>query len=331
MPQFLETNLKKLKTMTIENTKTYRGTEADQIFFRPIFEGTNNLGVRVLYNMPVPTTVQVWSRPNNVLTEFTSGWNGGQCSEKLQKTIDMRRVKAESQFSSSDYTSMVLEQIVGSGTANYGDLTGTDLEKAETEMFRKAIAEGVRSTLWLGDTKGEISDNTTFDGVFRHLADMRDDIQATIIASESSLPKAIEMLKGCWDNATTELKSMRSEGELVYFVSTNVYNGYIEQLDEWGTDAAYIDMKNGHQQLFYRGIPVVEVPLGNYIVGSFSEFCLLTDRRNIVLALNTSDLPENEVRMWYNPDEMENRQRAVFLAGADVLDGNLVSVYYTSY
>lgn len=36
-------------------------------------------------------------------------------------------------------------------------------------------------------------------------------------------------------------------------------------------------------------------------------------------------MPENEVRMWYNPDEMENRQRAVFLAGTEILDERLLS------
>ncbi len=29
--------------------------------------------------------------------------------------------------------------------------------------------------------------------------------------------------------------------------------------------------------------------------------------------------------MWYNPDQMENRQRAVFMAGCDVLDELLVT------
>ena len=320
--------------MTIENTKTYHGEEVEKIFFRPSFCGTDadKLGVRVLYNMPLPTTVQVWSRPKNVLQEFESGWSGGTTGEKLQKTIDMRRVKAESKFSSEDYASLVFEKIVGNVSVNQGDLTGTELEKAETELFRMAIAEGVRSTLWIGDTKGEISDNTTFDGIFRHLADMRDDIQAVIIGSDATQkPEALDMLKGCWDNATPELKALRSEGQLAYFVSSDVCNGYIEKLDEWGTDTAYIDMMNGHQQLFYRGIPVIEVPLKGYSTSSFSDFCMLTDRRNLVLALNTADMPENEVRMWYNPDEMENRQRAVFLAGAQVLDSNLVSIYYTNY
>ena len=90
-------------------------------------------------------------------------------------------------------------------------------------------------------------------------------------------------------------------------------------------------MVNGHQQLFYRGIPVIEVPLNSYSKNKFTDFCMLTDRRNLVLALNTADMPENEVRMWYNPDQMENRQRAVFLAGSQVLDPNLVSIYYTNY
>jgi hypothetical protein len=58
---------------------------------------------------------------------------------------------------------------------------------------------------------------------------------------------------------------------------------------------------------------------------------MLTDRRNLVLALNTADMPENEVRMWYNPDEMENRQRAVFLAGADFIDQDLISIYYSAF
>jgi hypothetical protein len=28
--------------------------------------------------------------------------------------------------------------------------------------------------------------------------------------------------------------------------------------------------------------------------------------------------------MWYNPDAMENRQRAVFLAGTEILDETLM-------
>ena len=47
-----------------------------------------------------------------------------------------------------------------------------------------------------------------------------------------------------------------------------------------------------------------------------------------MLAVNTSDFPVIEIRMWYNPDEMENRQRAVFMAGTQILDEALISFAY---
>ena len=44
------------------------------------------------------------------------------------------------------------------------------------------------------------------------------------------------------------------------------------------------------------------------------------------MAVNTSDFPGTEVRMWYNPDEMENRQRAIFMAGCDYLLPELIVI-----
>ncbi|MCD8185530.1 MAG: hypothetical protein LUD68_03470 [Rikenellaceae bacterium] len=53
-------------------------------------------------------------------------------------------------------------------------------------------------------------------------------------------------------------------------------------------------------------------------------YALLTESRNLALAVNTQNFPGMEVRMWYNPDEMENRQRAVFMAGCDYLLPELI-------
>jgi hypothetical protein len=30
--------------------------------------------------------------------------------------------------------------------------------------------------------------------------------------------------------------------------------------------------------------------------------------------------------MWYNPDEMQNRQRAIFMVGCEILDESLVAM-----
>ena len=44
----------------LENSKQYTGSDLENIFFRPMLTGESaqDLGVRVLYNMPQPTHVQ---------------------------------------------------------------------------------------------------------------------------------------------------------------------------------------------------------------------------------------------------------------------------------
>jgi hypothetical protein len=79
----------------------------------------------------------------------------------------------------------------------------------------------------------------------------------------------------------------------------------------------------------YHGFPVIEINLDPAISSSklSQDFCFFTDRRNLVMAVNTADTPGSEVRMWYNPDQMENRQRAVFAIGCEILDDELVCAY----
>ena len=139
----------------LETAKQYTGNDVDRIFFRPMLKGPSaeELGVRILYNMPLPTTVQYWDGQRNLLHKFSSnGWVGGAPSKKYQKTIDMQRIKAEMAFSAADYFSLVYEQITASPDVNMEDLTGTQLEQVETELFKRAIAENIRTTMWIGDS-----------------------------------------------------------------------------------------------------------------------------------------------------------------------------------
>jgi hypothetical protein len=72
----------------LESAKQYTGSDLETIFFRPILSGDSarELGVRVLYNMPVPTTIQLWDGQRNVLQKYSAaGWTGGNAATKLQK------------------------------------------------------------------------------------------------------------------------------------------------------------------------------------------------------------------------------------------------------
>ena len=139
---------------------------------------------------------------------------------------------------------------------------------------------------------------------------------------------AVDIFDAAWTEAAEELTDLKPDGQLVYFVTSDLYHLYEKYLDSFAnTEAAYIGRTEGRPVLTYHGIPVVDLHLSSYLRDTTyaQSFCLLTDRRNLVLAVNTSDFPGNEIRMWYNPDLMENRQRAVFMAGCDVLDEKLVS------
>ena len=318
----------------IENAKTYLGKELETIFFRPLVadEGARALGIKVMYNMRAPTRLHFKHRPDDVLHKYTSaGWNGSASAERYTKTIELHRVKAEMSYSADEYFSLVYDSLAQSALTQLDDLTGTELEAAETALFRQAIMESVRATMWLGKTAREEGLNT-FDGfLHRILSDAEEQEIPTEMYESVSADNADERLRSVWDNASEELRNMRSEGQLAFFVTTDVYGAYEDSLEAADNEAAYRVRQDGPGSLMFKGIPVIDMKLGGYLAKYYDlgvSFILLTDRRNLALALNTGDFPGSEVRMWYNPDLMENRQRAIFMAGCDYLLPELVSLGY---
>ncbi len=321
----------------IVEPKTYAGKDLETIFFRPMLSGAGakDLGIRVMYNMPVPTTLNFWRGASNVLQKYTAGWSGGASSEKFQKTINLSKVKAEMGYSASDYFSMVYELIAAQSDVNLDDLSGTELEEAETRIFREALAESIRATMWVGKTARGNGKFDTFDGLLSQIMVDADgyEPQITVLPlmdnDYNDADAGETILKSVWGQASEQLKDLKGEGQLAFFVTSDIYSKYEESLDSATLEAAYIAKQEGRESLSFRGIPVIDMQVGGYLteVGDLPKsWAILTDRRNIALAVNTADFPGTEIRMWYNPDQMENRQRAVFAAGCDYLLPELISV-----
>ena len=229
----------------LENAKQYTGSDLENIFFRPILSGPSagELGVRVLYNMPVPTTIQLWEGQRNVLQKYTAaGWSGGSAANKLQKTIALSRVKAELGFSAADYFSLVYEKIAARADVNMDDLTGSELEQAETSLFKQAIAEGIRATMWVGDTTAASGFNT-FDGFLKSVkagAEQERFHNSVYEAADFTNPeKIVAILDDLWQNADERIKDRKAEGQLAFFVTSDLYYAYEKYLDSKGADAAY--------------------------------------------------------------------------------------------
>ena len=318
--------------MIIENSKTYNVNEVENLFFRPSFCGKSaeELGIRVLYNMPIPTKIPNFHHHSNILKEFSSGWQGGTSGSVREVEISLAKLKAECAYSAESYFSSIYELLTTSAEVNLGDLTGTDLEKAETELFRRAIAESIYSTMWFGDEELLVSDFSSFTGFIRKIIDILEVSNPNAsISIFDDMPEftADELLHDVWIQATDELRALAADGNLAYFVSSDIYDAYHFYLDNKGVTSATADPTNARPTLSFHGIPVIEIPANQYELHRAESFCILTDRRNLVLALNTADSPEKEIRMWYNPDEMENRQRVVFLAGTTIIDDTLISAH----
>lgn len=254
----------------IVNPKNYTGRELETIFFRPLLSGPSaeSLGIRVLYNMPMPTVVQMWDHSTNVLAPFdkNSAWSGGNKSVHYQKTIPMARVKAENAFSASDYFSTIFELITNRSDVNMEDLTGTELEAAETELFRRAIAESIRMNLWLGD-KGNTYQTgyNAFDGLLKIVTDR---VKANAFHySNKNLDGHLgdysirDVLDMTVRNASPRLKGLYQEGQTAFFVSPVIYSLYESYLDNNFGAATYTDTQTGRKMLSYHGFPVIEVNL----------------------------------------------------------------------
>lgn len=319
----------------IEQSKSYKGSELESTIFAPMLTGPSaeELGVKVMYNMPVPTMLQFWQRAGDVLHRFEkNGWKGGKSATKFQKKIDLHRVKAEVGYKAEDYYNMVYQQIVNSAKVNMGDLTGTELEKAETALFREAVGESIRATMWVGDrSRTGNKQFSTFDGFIKQIiyATFEESIGIHKYEKIDEGFSGEDLLQTVWEKAYQELKDCKSQGNLVYLVTSDVYASYEYSLDNVMLESAYIAKQEGRKELSYRGIPVIDLQISQYMSlfdDMPSSFGLLTDRRNLALAVNTADFPGTEVNMWYNPDEMENRQRAVFMAGCNFLLPELISI-----
>lgn len=322
----------------IENPKNYTGRELENIFFRPMLSGPTamDLGIRVMYNMPVPTTLNFWKRGGDVLQKYAKGFSGGDIAKKFQKTINLSKVKAEIGYSAQDYFGMIYELVANDPSVNLDDLSGSVLEKAETDLFKQAIAESIRATMWLGDTAraGDKKYNS-FDGLLKSIksqlrttANTGENFIANVkIPTLTDADAATSLFERMWNAADPMLQSLKPDGNLVILCTSDVYANYEKALEGNFLDAAFTALQKGRDGLMWHGIPIKDVKLTPYLpdlADMPQSFAILTDARNMALAVNVSDYPGTEVRMWYNPDLMENRQRAIFAAGTELLLPELI-------
>ena len=176
----------------IENPKTYSGRELETIFFRPMLTGPDalDLGIKVMYNMPVPTTLNFWRRSGDVLQKFkTNGWSGGSLDPAVVKDKAQAAMAA---ITNPEQTGGTLaEKLVGADVfigTSAANLVTTEMVKTmnrdaiifacanpNPEILPDAAKAGGAKVISTGrsDFPNQINNVLAFPGVFRGTFDVR--------------------------------------------------------------------------------------------------------------------------------------------------------------
>lgn len=137
----------------------YGGKQVINVVIRPQIEKFLPTGMKIIYTDGSGSITIPFTGPgaHNLIT-WSAGFQGGNATDRTQKTFELKRVKTEMQWDISDYDYLV-EEIGIKLNAFQGDITATELAKIELEIIRLGVAEGIFNLVWLGD-----KDKLTYEG-----------------------------------------------------------------------------------------------------------------------------------------------------------------------
>lgn len=129
--------------------------------------------------------------------------------------------------------------------------------------------------------------------------------------------------------ASNELKALKKEGMLRFYVSDSVLFNYEDTLKSGTLESARQITVDGVQRWAYNGIPIIPMGVDQLIEADFpstfaANWIVLTTPDNLCMVINGSG-NFAETRFWFNPDANENRQRTQFEMGADYILPELIA------
>lgn len=204
----------------------YHGKENFEKIIRPRFMGTKpaEMGIRIIDTQGASSIkLNFFGKIAKILMPYVTGFQGGTLSPQKQKKLTVSEFKAENEYSKQDYKNMIYEQITNKGGVAQNDITGTDVFKAELEVFFSAVEADVFSVFWLGDTTkthiqaGTYPDGTAYaagdadkyynvmDGILKHIMD---DVYQSYVSHQVRITG--------WNKTTYPILYLAESGGTVY-------------------------------------------------------------------------------------------------------------------
>lgn len=244
------------------------------------------------------------------------------------------------------------------------DITGTDMEIFYAIMIEESMVRTIWRAAWFGDTAvaaagagtvGLVSAaNVKFydylDGLWKQIfaavtattverVTITENAVTASKAAQLALASgaAVAYFKSVYEAADVRL---RSNPDAKMMVSRELFDNYLDYLEDKGVAYDIDIMQNGLKSLKYRGIDVVNMETV-WGLDSREDFVnnttdnvyylphriVFTDRFNIPIGtLNENDF--SELSQWYNEDERKNKTAYGFTEDAKVLEEYMITVAY---
>ena len=346
-----------LATVMQAGTYHWNGKEVEEILFRPRYIGMKpeERGFRVVFTVQSSIRLHFFGKLGKILMPYVSGFQGGTSNAHKVREFTVAEFKAEMAYDKHDYDGMMLEQFFIDGIAQ-NDIDGTVVMQAEQKIFMDALDSDTIRVFWLGDTTkthlaaGTYPSGTAYNlgdpdkyynqinGLLKNIMDVAaasptsDQVKKITMPSSLGADDAIEIMKSVFDGSTKELQKLRDRKLLAFYCTDNFINNYRDTLAADGTEASRIQVIEGIDRYTYMGIPLIPMDIDEHIANDFDSsypdtICILSTPQNFALVINAAS-PRAEVKMWFNNDENERRQRAQFKMAANFVLPELVTIAY---
>ena len=152
-------------SLLITASTNYVGEQSADLIMRPLFAGDDvrQYGFRVLLTKERKVDLTMWDAIRKKLRAYTSGFQGGTGSKRVGKQLNLAEFKVETNYDKHTYFDTVYDVITNTNGVSQNDITGTEVHRAEIQLFNETLQHDVFMTMFAGDLLKQTFDGTNYD------------------------------------------------------------------------------------------------------------------------------------------------------------------------
>ena len=319
----------------INTSLTWSQEDAQKYFLAPLFYENEHLkGMDVITDVSgASILIDRYTSIKDITKVMGTGsfTADGTQSTNSNVTLTLCRLEVEHAQKAHQLFGHIKSQLLKKGI-DRADMTGTIFMEIVSEIVMQGIKRDFSTILWFGDSAGEGTGTQALcNGVWKQLSLAVVATDITLVTHRVVGTNALTNLEAMLALRNNELAA--AEGQLIY-CSRAFADNYASQLRAADSHvAAYADLQDGISNLRFNGVPLVVIPSWDVDITTYhatlaamagvlapdaaadTQAAIWTMEGNITVG---TDFQTQDVDMWYNRDEKENRFRMLYSLGVAV-------------